>query len=262
MRIIGIDSVERLLTENTGLVVKMLPVYTVYTSYFQSITTVYSVLTTTFKSCHLTFGQSQSWMIFHDILNSSFSLVTQTCNASALDFRPHGRRISGTEMAKRPSMRTKQPAHIRMQDDAGGIVNSGEILRPIHLSRPATLQRWSLYFRTRIAKWGTYIDTSWFNWVSPPAACPRVLTHPTVSVQRLIVPSFAIARSCPRRQSGCCVRIPVLRRRPPVRHPPPSAPSCRKHDIAWLCGLLVLAHVLVLPICQQHVFGCAFGCVV
>lgn len=60
MRIIGIDSVERLLTENTGLVVKMLPVYTVYTSYFQSITTVYSVLTTTFKSCHLTFGQSQS----------------------------------------------------------------------------------------------------------------------------------------------------------------------------------------------------------
>lgn len=58
MTIIGIDSVERLLTENTGLVVKMPPEYIVYTSYFQY--NYYCVLTTTFKSCHLTFGQSQS----------------------------------------------------------------------------------------------------------------------------------------------------------------------------------------------------------
>lgn len=209
---------------------------------------------------HLTHGKP----VLNDIpWYSQFQhpIGSTTCNASALDFPPHGKRISGTQIGKTAVDENKAPGHIRMQDDAGGTIVVKSSVQYICLDlRPCSVDL--CIFRTRIAQWGISILVGLVNWVSPPAAYPRVLTHPTVAVQRLIVPSSAIAQSCPRRQSGCCVRIPALHRRPPVRHPPPSAQSCRKHDIAWLYGLLVLAHALALLFCQRQVFGCAFGCAV
>ena len=159
MRIIGIDPVSDCWLRILHWLSVKMSVYCVYISEYNYYVLNHNIHIHS-TVYHLTHGKP----VLNDIpWYSQFQppIGNTACNASALwfpstwetDFR-YADRKNGRRWEQSTGTYTNA-GWCRRND-------SGEILRPIHLSRPATLQRWSWYFPDQNRPMG-YINTSWFS---------------------------------------------------------------------------------------------------